>query len=175
MYLICKLHAGKVQTGKVQQAKYTQAKYYRQSTGVHSLSRQSTLRAKYSGQYIGWQSTSWQCMGWQNTTGKQLACILSAGKVHGVQSTSRQHIGWQSTSWQCMGWQTSTCASWLACNIPTTSFVHSKCERSSLRSQCCMILFLWFSNPVPDTYWFKISFLIQIVESWLFWLKISFR
>ena len=26
-------------------------------------------------------------MGWQNTTGKLLACNLSAGKVHGVQST----------------------------------------------------------------------------------------
>ena len=28
------------------------------------------------------------------------------------------------------------------------SFVHSKCKRSSLRSQCWMRLFLWFSNTV---------------------------
>ena len=28
------------------------------------------------------------------------------------------------------------------------TFVHSKCKRSSLRSQCWMRLFLWFSNTV---------------------------
>ena len=28
------------------------------------------------------------------------------------------------------------------------TFVHSKCKRISLRSQCCIILFLWFSNTV---------------------------
>ena len=28
------------------------------------------------------------------------------------------------------------------------TFVHSKCKRSSLRSQCRMRLFLWFSNTV---------------------------
>ena len=28
------------------------------------------------------------------------------------------------------------------------TFVHSKCKRSLLRSQCSMILFLWFSNTV---------------------------
>ena len=32
-------------------------------------------------------------------------------------------------------------------HFPLT-FVHSKCKRSSLRSQCWMILFLWFSNTV---------------------------
>ena len=30
------------------------------------------------------------------------------------------------------------------------TFVHSKCKRSSLRSQCWMILFLWFSNSVQN-------------------------
>ena len=30
------------------------------------------------------------------------------------------------------------------------SFVHSKCKRSSLRSQSWMKLFLWFSNTVPS-------------------------
>ena len=29
------------------------------------------------------------------------------------------------------------------------TFVHSKCKRSSLRSQCWMRLFLWISNTVP--------------------------
>ena len=29
------------------------------------------------------------------------------------------------------------------------TFVYSKCKRSSLRSQCWMRLFLWFSNTVP--------------------------
>ena len=33
-------------------------------------------------------------------------------------------------------------------------FVHSKCKRSSLRSQCWMRLFLWFSNTVD-----RVSFL----------------
>ena len=28
------------------------------------------------------------------------------------------------------------------------TFVHSKCKRSSLRSPCWMILFMWFSNTV---------------------------
>ena len=33
------------------------------------------------------------------------------------------------------------------------TFVHSKCKRSSLRSQCWMRLFLWFSNTVNvDSY-----------------------
>ena len=30
------------------------------------------------------------------------------------------------------------------------TFVHSKCRRSSLRSQCWIGLFLWFSNTVSD-------------------------
>ena len=32
--------------------------------------------------------------------------------------------------------------------LKLTTFVHSKCKRSSLRSQCWMRLFLWFSNTV---------------------------
>ena len=32
------------------------------------------------------------------------------------------------------------------------TFVHSKCKRSSLRSQCWMRLFLWFSNTVHQVY-----------------------
>ena len=31
------------------------------------------------------------------------------------------------------------------------TFVHSKCKRSSLRSQCWMRLFLWFSNTVTPS------------------------
>ena len=33
-----------------------------------------------------------------------------------------------------------------------STFVHSKCKRSSLRSQCWMRLFLWFSNTVMCYY-----------------------
>ena len=33
------------------------------------------------------------------------------------------------------------------------TFVHSKCKYSSLRSQCWMRLFLWFSNTVPTYNW----------------------
>ena len=35
-------------------------------------------------------------------------------------------------------------------------FVHSKCKRSSLRSQCWMRLFLWFSNTVSSIFQKKI-------------------
>ena len=37
------------------------------------------------------------------------------------------------------------------CHFSLT-FVHSKCKRSSLRSQCWMRLFLWFSNTVIWVY-----------------------
>ena len=37
---------------------------------------------------------------------------------------------------------------WTIFGIFEWTFVHSKCKRSSLRSQCWMRLFLWFSNTV---------------------------
>ena len=37
------------------------------------------------------------------------------------------------------------------------TFGHSKCKRISLRSQCWMRLFLWFSNTVHNQYIFKVQ------------------
>ena len=91
-----------------------------QCTSVHSISRQSTGWQYVRRQNTGGLTTYWQPTDWQIITGKVPACILSAGKVHHVQNTSRQYIGRQSTSWQYMGRQSSTCATWLACKLPTT-------------------------------------------------------
>ena len=91
-----------------------------QCTSVHSISRQSTGWQYVRRQNTGGLTTYWQPTDWQILTGKVPACILLAGKVHHVQNTSRQYIGRQSTSWQYMGRQSSTCATWLACKLPTT-------------------------------------------------------
>ena len=47
------------------------------------------------------------------------------------------------------------------------TFVHSKCKRSSLRSQCWMRLFLWFSNTV---FWLKIRWNLKKIGPSFFWL-----
>ena len=43
-------------------------------------------------------------------------------------------------------------------------FVRSSCKRSSLRSQCWMRLFLWFSNTVSNTY--NIEQLEMMLYNW---------
>ena len=56
------------------------------------------------------------------------------------------------------------------------TFVHSYCKRSSLRLQCWMRLFLWFSNTVPN---FCIldephHSLIEAISTWCFLHHFSF-
>ena len=137
-YLMCRLQVGKVHTGKSPCAKYnwqtthvqstSQSKYQLAKFWLVKYDRQNRRCAKYyTGKLTGVQPTNdrlttyWQPTDWQIITGKVPVCILSAGKVHHVQNTSRQYIGRQSTSWQYMGRQSSTCATWLACKLPTTS------------------------------------------------------
>ena len=43
-----------------------------------------------------------------------------------------------------------------------STFVNSHCKRSSLRSQWWMILFLWFSNPVPVRWGKKWKFSVKL-------------
>ena len=107
-----------------------------QCTSVHSISRQSTGWQYVRRQNTGGLTTYWQPTDWQILTGKVPACILSAGKVHHVQNTSRQYIGRQSTSWQYMGRQSSTCATWLACKLPTTCCC-SWCLLQPVKFACC--------------------------------------
>ena len=56
-------------------------------------------------------------------------------------------------------WVVSWVNSFLKWVDPCLTFVHSKCKRSSLRSQCWMRLFLWFSNTV-QIYFHKIVHLL---------------
>ena len=46
-----------------------------------------------------------------------------------------------------------------------SNFGHSKCKRSSLRSQFWMRLFLWFSNTVPCFFFFRILWVIRYLEN----------
>ena len=65
-------------------------------------------------------------MGWQNTTGKLLACNLSAGKVHGVQSTVSNILAgkvpagnvWVGKTLQANYWRAfSQQAKYMACKV----------------------------------------------------------
>ena len=127
-----------------------------QCTSVHSISRQSTGWQYARRQNTARLTTYWQPTDWQILTGKVPACILSAGKVHHVQNTTRQYIGRQSTSWQYMGRQSSTCATWLACKLPTTIV--------SWKNLCNMHVNLVY-KPISFA-----VFLGQVLEHWFKWL-----
>ena len=61
---------------------------------------------------------------------------------------------------------------WTLFGIFNSTFVHSKRKRSSLRSQCWMRLFLWFSNTVNLTNFLPKNFKILISLVWDFHPKL---